>query len=558
MRPLDPRLVRAAPAARTAVVRLAALGLAQGIATVATAFALTALVMAVVEAGSSGSAEALTGPGAALAALFALRGLISAVQERVAARAGVQVQTQLRERLLGAWLRRDADTRPERSAALTLAAQGTTSIEPYVARFLPALVIAAVIPVLAIGTLVVVDWPSALIVALTIGLLPVFGALIGMTTRDDTQARWRALRDLSGHYLDVVRGLPTLVGYGRAGRQIETIREVSDGHRTATMRTLRLAFLSSAALELVATISVAIVAVTVGLRLVFGDVGLETGLLAILLAPEAYWPVRRVGAEFHSAADGTEALADLLDELDRPEEPERLEPSEHPEASEHPQATEHLAASLGAACRGRIEATDLTYTYPGSTTPVLQGVNLHAGTGLLVVTGPSGVGKSTLLEVLAGLRVPDAGSVRAAGPVHLVTQRPFLTAGSLRRNLLLGTPASAAGRLEQVLDSVGLREVVDRLPDGLDTPIGDDGFGLSAGQRARVVLARAVLAAAPVVLLDEPTAHLDPQSAQAIHRVIADLATQRTVVAVTHRDELIAIADDRFELRDARAEVLTV
>ena len=172
------------------------------------------------------------------------------------------------------------------------------------------------VPVLAIATLFWVDWLSGLIVLLTLPLLPFFAALIGRTTQAETEKRWSALASLSGHFLDVMRGLPTLVGYGRAERQVEVIGEVSQQHRVATMGTLRLAFMSSAALELLASISVAIVAVTVGLRLTHGSMTLQAGMLAILLAPEAYWPIRRVGAEFHAAADGAEAIDGILAELD--------------------------------------------------------------------------------------------------------------------------------------------------------------------------------------------------------------------------------------------------
>jgi thiol reductant ABC exporter CydD subunit len=452
----------------------------------------------------------------------------------VAASAGSTVSSALREQLLRRWLTVTAERRPAPAEAVTLASQGAASVEPYVARFLPALVTAAVVPVLAVVTLALVDWPSALVVVLTLPLLPLFAALIGATTRDATERRWGALADLSGHFLDVVRGLPTLVAYGRGERQVQTIRDVSQRHRRATMATLRLAFLSSAALELLATICVAIVAVTVGLRLSHGSVDLATGLLAILLAPEAYWPIRRVGAEFHSAADGAAALATALPQLAAPQ----------------PAAPELGAPELGAPTHrpGVVIARGLSYRYPGSDTPALEGVDLTASTGLTVVTGPSGCGKSTLLELLAGLRTPTAGDVRT-GSVHLVTQCPFLTVGSLRENLTLGAGQVTDAAIWESLRAVGLDGVVAAQPDGLQTALGDDGRGFSAGQRARLVLARARLSPADVLLLDEPTAHHDDESVAVAHRVILELARQRCVVAVTHRAELLALTGHHVTLR---------
>ena len=525
MRPFDPGLLRAAPAARRPVALLALLGVLQGVATIATAFALTAVVVAVVGGMPVGR------PGAWLVGLFAVRAALAWASERVAAWAGTRVSSALRERLLAAWLASDADSRPAPSHAVALAAQGASSVEPYVARYLPTLVTATVVPPLAILTLGIVDWPSALVVALTVPLLPVFAALIGATTRDATQRRWRALAALSGHFLDVMRGLPTLVSYGRAERQVETIRSVSQRHRRTTVETLRLAFLCSAALELLATLSVAMVAVTVGIRLAHGSVALGTGLVAILLAPEAYWPIRRVGAEFHAAADGAEALADIEGHL--------AGTSPRPGADET-----HRGRAVAAP--GSVRARSLSYAYPGTTTPVLRDVSLEAGPGLTVVTGASGTGKTTLLDVLAGIRRPQQGTVTAPH-AHLVSQRPFLAADTVRANLGLGNAAGAEA-LWEALREVGLDGVVAAMPQGLDTRLGDDGFGLSAGQRARLVLARAVLSPATVVLLDEPTAHLDARSAQVAHAAILALASRRCVVAVTHRPDLVAVADRHVHL----------
>ena len=525
MRPFDPRLLRTAPAARRPVAALAVVGVLQGVATIGLAASVAALVVAVVEGTS------LRTPALWLAALFAVRAALAWTSERVAAWVGVEVTVALRGRLVDRWLAAPAEHRPAPDRAVTLAAQGAASVEPYAARFLPALVAGAVVPVLAIATLFWVDWLSGLIVLLTLPLLPFFAALIGRTTQAETERRWSALASLSGHFLDVMRGLPTLVGYGRAERQVEVIGEVSQQHRVATMSTLRLAFMSSAALELLASISVAIVAVTVGLRLTHGSMSLQAGMLAILLAPEAYWPIRRVGAEFHAAADGAEAIDGILAELD--------------------------AASSPAAVDGQevgVVLTDVGYTYPDATSPVLAGVRLDAGPGLTAVTGPSGVGKSTLLELAAGLRTPTAGTVRA-GRVHLVTQRPFLPAGTLRDALVLGNGADDQS-LWDALRLVGLEGFVAALPLALATPLGDDGFGLSAGQRARVALARATLSTAPVLLVDEPTAHLDARSAALVHEVLARLGERRTVVVVTHRAELVELADRHVVLTRDGAEVV--
>ncbi len=525
MRPFDPRLLRTAPAARRPVAVLAVVGVLQGVATIGLAIAVAALVVAVVDSTS------LRTPALWLAGLFGVRAVLAWTSERVAAWVGVEVTVALRGRLVERWLAAPAERRPAPDRAVTLAAQGAASVEPYAARFLPALVAGAFVPVLALATLFRVDWVSGLIVLLTLPLLPFFAALIGRATQAETEKQWSSLAALSGHFLDVMRGLPTLVGYQRAERQVQVIGEVSQRHRAATMSTLRIAFMSSAALELLASISVAIVAVTVGVRLTHGSMTLQAGLLAILVAPEAYWPIRRIGAEFHAAADGAEAIDGILAELDA----EAVAPRD-------------AGAEVGVLLR------HVAYTYPAASTPVLVGVHLDAGPGLTAVTGPSGVGKSTLLELAAGLRTPTAGTVRA-GRAHLVTQRPFLPAGTLREALVLGNGADDQA-VWDALRLVGLEGFVASLPLALATPLGDDGFGLSAGQRARIALARATLSTAPVLLVDEPTAHLDAASADLVHGMLADLAERRTVVVVTHRPELVELADRHVVLTREGAEVV--
>lgn len=516
MRPFDPRLLRAVPEARVPIAALAALGVLSGVATVATVFALAALVVAVVDQGG------LTTPSLVLAALFALRALLATATERVTAWVGVHVCTALRSRLAAHWAALPVDDRPEPARAITLLTSGAAAVEPYAARYLPTLVTAAVVPVLVVGTLVVIDWPSAMVVVLTLPLLPLFAALIGRATQEQTEARWGALQALAGHFLDAVRGLGTLVTYGRAERQVQVVREVSERHRAATLRTLRLAFLSSAALELLATLSVAIVAVTVGLRLSWGSMSLGVGLVAILLSPEAYWPVRRVGQEFHTAADGAVALHDLLAALDDAD------------------AAQPRASSTTVRVEG------VHYRHPGTGLAVLRDVSLCAGPGLTVVTGTSGAGKSTLLDLVAGLRTPTHGTVQA-GPVHYVTQRPFLSAPTVRDSLTMGGDHDDTA-VWTALRATGADGMVAGLPAGLDTPLGDDGFGLSAGQGQRLALARAWLATEPVLLLDEPTAHLDPRATASVIALVRELAERRTVIAVTHDPALLAAADAHVTL----------
>lgn len=520
MRPFDPALLRALPATRGPVALLSGVGVASGVVAIAQAVALAVAVDRVV--GGGPLVEVLGW----LVALLVLRGLLAGCSELVARRAGLRIAAVVRLAVLRHWLGRPEEERPQTDVAVTRATEGVSAVEPYVARYLPALVTAAVVPALAVVALLVVDPWSALIVVLTLPLLPVFAALIGLHTQAETERRWSAMAQLAGHFLDVVRGLPTLVAYGRARAQVAVVREVGERHRAATVRTLRTAFLSTAALELLATISVAMVAVAVGLRLAYGAMDLEVGLVAILLAPEAYWPIRRVGTEFHAAADGATALTEILPELDTDTVP-----------TAGAERTDATAA---------VTVRDLSYSHPGTDRPTLEGIDLDAGPGLTVVTGPSGCGKTTLLELVAGARRPDRGEVHTA-PVHLVTQRPFLGAGTLRANLTIGGPAESVD-IWRVLREVGLEGIVASLPDGLEHPIGDDGFGLSAGQRARLVLARALLVPAPVVLLDEPTAHVDPESAATIGEVITRLARDRAVIAVSHQGELLARADQHLDL----------
>ena len=323
---------------------------------------------------------------------------------------------------------------------------------------------------------------------------------------------------------------------------------------------MRIVYLASslalAALELLATLSVAIVAVWTGIALANGSMELHIALPLILLAPEAYWPVRRVGAEFHNAADGAESLAAIGDVIEG-DASDDISDGTSADLSDGTSADlsdgtsdgieQDTAASRVAAEGETVTVDNLSYRYGEGLPVVVDHVSARFGRGLTVVTGPSGAGKTTLLELIAGLRRPTSGSV-SAPRAHLVTQRPFLSAGSLRDNLTLGGSGADDGRLIEALSDVGLGELLASLPRGLDTVIGDDGFGLSAGQRSRVALARALLSEQPMLLLDEPTAHLDPEAEAVVHDVIESLARERIVIAVSHRAGLVRLADDRFDL----------
>ncbi|GAA3518022.1 thiol reductant ABC exporter subunit CydD [Nocardioides daeguensis] len=531
MRPSDPRLRSLLAPARAELSGVVVAGVVSGAVVIAQAWVVTGLVVAVLRGGE------LTGWALGVVAVLALRALAGAAGDLCATRAAGVVGTVLRHRLVRAYVER-AGAAASSGEEAVLATRGVAAVEPYVTRYVPALVVAAVLPPLTVVAIATQDLLSAVIVLATLPLVPVFGALVGLATRDRADEQWRAMASLSGHFLDVVRGLPTLVAHRRARAQSARIAEVTDRYRRASLRTLRIAFASSAVLELVATLSVALVAVTVGVRLAGGGLGLHTALVVLLLAPEAYWPLRRVGAEFHAASEGTatfEAVHDLLAAAP-------LEQLDH-------------AASPGAA----LALSDVSVTWPGRTAPAVQHVTaLIPDRGITALTGPSGCGKSTLLAAVAGLVPLDAGTISAAGEqvggpawqaqVAWLPQQPQFVAGTIADNLRIARPAASDDRLWEVLREVALEERVRSLPHGLSTPLGEDGTTLSAGERARLALARIVLAERPWVLLDEPTAHLDDLTEQVIADTVMALARRSGVVVVAHRPRLVDLADRRIEL----------
>ena len=544
MKPFDRRLSQHVTAVRGHLVVATAVAVAAAALIVVQAFVVAQLVVRPFQQ-HAGLAE-LRGPLTVLAVVVVGRAVLAWATEVSAHRTSAEVKSQLRRQLVArvvdlgpAWLARQST-----GGLATLATRGTDALDGYFARYLPAVTTAAVVPATVIVVILTQDVLSAVIILVTLPLVPLFAALIGMATQRRTRRQWRTLALLGGHFLDVVEGLPTLLVFRRAAAQVETIRRVAEDNRRATMATLRLAFLSSAVLEFVATISVALVAVSTGLRLVDGDLDLQTALVVLVLAPEAYWPLRQVGAQFHASADGLAAAEQVFAVLDAPVD-RRSVPT--------PSRVPDLARS-SLRCEGLTVAYDRTH-------PALGALDLVIRPGEYVgVAGPSGCGKSTLLAVLLGFVRPTSGQVVVDGPdgpvdlaevdldrwraqIAWVPQHPWLAAASVVDNVRLARPEAGDAAVAEALDLAHATEFVARLPQGAATLLGERGSGLSAGQRQRIALARAFLRDAPLVLLDEATAHLDPASETAVAAAVRRLADHRTVLAVAHRPALLADAD---------------
>jgi thiol reductant ABC exporter CydD subunit len=402
-------------------------------------------------------------------------------------------------------------------------------------------VLAMLVPVAVLALVATIDLTSAGVMLLTLPLVPVFMWLVGRHTEHRARERWQALSLLAGHFADVVRGLPTLRAFNRARAQAKEIERVSDAYRSATMGTLRLAFLSGTVLELAATVGVALVAVTVGVKLVDGGMGLEAGLTVLLLAPELYLPIRNVAAQFHASADGAAVAGRLLDLTEA-----------QPSAATSPRRD--AAPDLRTAT---IRLETVSVTYPGRANPALDRVDLDLAAGESVAFfGPSGAGKSTLASLLLRLIPPTEGrllvddvdiAVRDMETWRLqlawLPQRPTLLRATVAENIRLAEPTADHTQLREAAVLAGADSFVRDLPEGYETVVGDGGRPLSAGQTRRIALARAFLRNAPLLILDEPTAHLDPESAEMVADAIDHYRGRCTLVLISHREELAAHCD---------------
>ncbi len=543
--------------------------MALGLATAALAVAQAWLLATAVSSAFLGGADfdALRATLAALAIVLAGRATVGWAQESVARRCSAAVKSSLRLRLLRSAAVKPSSGRAEAPGSgevVALATHGLDALDAYFSRYLPQLVLAAIVPLVVIACLAAVDLVATVTVALTVPLIPIFLVLIGSATERRRRRRWEALARLSGHFLDVVAGLPTLRVFGRAAAQLGRLEKVTDDYRRESMATLRVAFLSAFALELAATLSVALVAVGVALRLVDGAMDLRAGLFVLILAPEAYLPLRQLGASFHAAEEGLGAADEAFRIIESGSGPGCGESGGGESGGGESGGGESGGGDPVPDLRGavlRIEGVTVRQPERALEAPFAASFVVRPGE-VVGVSGPSGAGKSTLVEVVLGLRSADAGRVvlatadggcvdisaidREAWHRHVawVPQHPFCFAGTVAANVRLAAPDAPDSAVSNALAAVGLAELDP------ETRLAEYGAGLSSGQRRRLGVARALLKGGDFLILDEPTAGLDAASEATVLAVIRAAARShnRAVLLVAHRRAALEIADRVVEI----------
>jgi len=479
------------------------------------------------------------------------RAILLWVREAVAQEAALRVKSALRGRLFAHLPRLGpAYVRGERSGELAATAvEGVERLDAYVSRYLPQVALSACVPLLIAAYILPLDWASAVLLLVTGPIIPLLMILVGSYAQQHIERQWTALSRMSAHFLDAVQGLTTLTLFGRAAAEQERVARVGDEFRDRTMNVLRYAFLSGMVLELMSAVAIALVAVTLGVRLLNGGIPFERAFLVLLLAPEFYRPLRDLGTHHHAGMEGKAAAGRILEILRTP-------------------TPGQTSASCPRTPSGRltIALRGVSYTYPDATRPALDGVTLtlEAGTRTALV-GRSGAGKSTLANLLLRFVDPQGGGITAngiplaglppetwRGLVALVPQRPYLFYGSVGDNIRLACPDASDADVARAAALAGAAEFIARLPRGYDTPVGEQGARLSAGQAQRIAIARAFLKDAPLLILDEPTSSLDPESEAHVRRALERLMRDRTTLVIAHRLNTIDNADQIAVLEGGR------
>jgi len=539
MRALDQRLVRRAQPVR----RLLALDVALGLASALLVLVQATLLARIVAAAFTGaSLHDVARDLVLLAVAFAGRGLLAWGFELAGRRAAASVLSELRLAVVERRLRGDPASLDgvEAGEVAASAVQGVEGLEAYFARYLPQLVLACVVPLAVLAWVTAIDPVTAAVMVVTLPLVPVFMWLIGRYTEEKTRERWQALSALSGHFLDVVRGLPTLQTFNAGGSQGKVLEDVGERYRRTTTATLRVGFLSGSVLELAATLGVALVAVTVGVRLAGGSLGLQAGLTVLVLAPELYLPLRQLAVQFHASTDGLAVAERMLELLERP-----------PAVG----SGGRLVPPSPRAAPVRFEA--VSFAYPSRPEPVLDRFEFELQPAETVaLVGQSGAGKTTVARLLLRLAEPSSGRISVGGIdlaecrtelwrrlVAWVPQQPTIFRGTVADNIRLGDERASDRAVRDAAALAGAARFVQELPSGYDTLVGDGGRPLSSGERRRIALARAFVRDAPLVVLDEPTADLDRTSADVVAEAVERLRAGRTVLLIAHRPELVAHAD---------------
>ena len=545
MKPLDPRLLRYSRSSRGFLTYLVALSTIGAIATITQAFLLTKLIVSFFQKHQNFWDQ--RSPLTFLALVFIFRAGISYLSDRISAAAAINIRNELRSAVLKKVLSNEGrDTNELGTAGLSLLlTKGIGNLDSYFSRFIPQLFIAGIVPVLVGVIIAVRDIRSGIIILLTIPLIPLFGILIGKFTASATSKKWQTLNLLGGYFLDLLNGLTTLRVYGRHKAQNEKLQKVGDDYRKETMKVLKISFLSSLALELVATLSVALLAVTIGLRLVSGSITLEIGLFILIIAPEVYWPIRQVATFFHAASDGIAAFDSIFKILDRP-------------SSSGGRSVNQVFA---------ITWSQLTVAYPNRTELHIPSGQVNVG-NVHALVGASGTGKSTLAAILLGFVRPtygeilistDSGSIPMSdvdieslrAKLSWLPQEPRFPVGTVAQILRHAKPVATDFELIEVLTKVDL-DIKD-LPNGLSTELGSIKQPLSFGQQRKIALARALLKPAQFIILDEPTASVDDVSEATIRKVIKDESSSgKGILLISHRNSLLLDSDQITDMARAR------